>query len=86
MSNFAVTSECPWCRRDCLQEIYTREEVSHWLCIGAAIKAYCATCDEVWDLSADERAWISRLLNTGQRDTTDEAARKPTQPPLRLGP
>jgi hypothetical protein len=38
------------------------EELGQLLAAGAEIEAYCASCDERWPISVEERADIARGL------------------------
>jgi redox-regulated HSP33 family molecular chaperone len=56
------SSECPNCRNDRLLSGYSPEELGQLLAAGAEIEAYCASCDERWPISVEERADIARAL------------------------
>ena len=64
MTNNLITSVCPRCRHEREQNSYQREELVQLLRVGATIEAYCVDCDEVWDVSLDERTKIARKLNS----------------------
>ena len=63
MKDAPVSSECPKCGRDRVQYGYDRDELVQVLPTGAAIPAYCITCDEHWELSVEERADVARALS-----------------------
>ncbi len=63
MTERPITSECPNCGQERLQDGYERAELVQLLRSGAAIPGYCATCDEQWELSVEERADLARSLN-----------------------
>jgi hypothetical protein len=56
-------SECPNCLNDRLLSGYSPEELGQLLAAGAEIEAYCASCDERWPISVEERADIARGLS-----------------------
>ncbi len=59
-------SECPNCHQDRILSAYTRDELTQLLAAGAEIEAYCASCDEHWPISVEERADIARGLTRGR--------------------
>ena len=63
MSDLRITSECPNCGEERVQVGYEQSELIQLLRTGAMIDAYCMACDEHWELSVEERADITRLLN-----------------------
>ena len=58
-----VSAECPKCGQERSQEDYERDELAQLLRSGATIEAYCASCDERWELSTEERADLARALD-----------------------
>ena len=63
MSNSApFASECPRCSHDRVQPGYARDELQQLLDSGAAIEAYCSSCDQYWAISVEERADLARAL------------------------
>jgi hypothetical protein len=59
---FQFSSECPNCGQERLQTGLPREEVVQLLRAGAELEAYCASCDETWSVSVEERADLARAL------------------------
>ncbi len=57
------TCECPRCGHERVQTAHTREELLQLLHSGAEIEAYCASCDEHFPLSTEERADLDRILS-----------------------
>lgn len=54
---------CPKCRRSVLQHGYSRVLLFCFLDVDHPIEAYCATCDEFWPISAEERRAILGALS-----------------------
>lgn len=63
MTSAQFSSECPNCLNDRLLSGYTSEELAQLLAGGAEIEAYCASCDERWPISVEDRADIARGLS-----------------------
>jgi hypothetical protein len=59
---FPFSSECPNCGRERLQAGLPRDELIQLLRSGAELEAYCASCDEAWAVSVEERADLARAL------------------------
>ena len=59
---FQFTSECPNCGQERLQPGVPRDELIQLLRAGAELEAYCASCDEAWPVSVEERADLARAL------------------------
>jgi transcription elongation factor Elf1 len=60
--NFPFSSECPHCGHERMQGGLPREELVQLLRSGAQLEAYCASCDEAWSVSVEERADLARAL------------------------
>ena len=59
---FPFSSECPNCGAERLQAGLPRDELIQLLRSGAELEAYCASCDEAWAVSVEERADLARAL------------------------
>jgi len=57
------SSECPRCGKDRMQTAYEADELIELLRAGSEIEAYCASCDEHWQVSTEERADLVRSLS-----------------------
>jgi redox-regulated HSP33 family molecular chaperone len=53
---------CPKCGQDRLLAGLSIEEFEELLDAGADIEGYCASCDEHWVISTEDRADIARAL------------------------
>ena len=63
MKGAPISSECPKCGQERVQDGYQKDELVQMLRTGAAIQAYCSTCDHDWEMPPDERADVARALN-----------------------
>jgi hypothetical protein len=57
------SATCPKCRRPVLQHGYSRVLLFCLLDVDLPIEAYCATCDELWPIGAEERRAILSALS-----------------------
>ena len=55
-------SVCPRCTRLQPQRGYSRAALHRLLGAGYPVEAYCVMCDQVWPISAPERAALGREL------------------------
>jgi primosomal protein N' len=83
---FAAT--CPKCQQQVLQHGYSRVLLCCFLDVDHPIEAYCATCDEFWPISAEERRAILAALSPALPETrevrtslTDVSNRRPRKAP-----
>ncbi|HUA90761.1 MAG TPA: hypothetical protein VL994_15075 [Steroidobacteraceae bacterium] len=60
--NMPFPSECPHCHAERMQPGYVRDELVQLLKSGAALEAYCSSCDEYWQVSVEELADLARAL------------------------
>jgi hypothetical protein len=56
---------CPKCRQPALQHGYSRVLLFGFLDVDHPIEAYCAKCDELWPISAEERRALIGALSPG---------------------
>jgi len=54
-------SACPTCKQSRIQS-YSRDALERLLNAGHPVEAYCVTCDEFWQVSAQERANLATEL------------------------
>jgi hypothetical protein len=54
---------CPKCRQQVLQHGYSRVLLFGFLDVDYPIEAYCAPCDEIWPISAQERRAVIDALS-----------------------
>jgi hypothetical protein len=57
---------CPKCRQQVLQHGYSRVVLFGFLDVDHPIEAYCATCDEFWPISSEERRAIVGALTAAR--------------------
>jgi hypothetical protein len=56
------TSLCPKCKREQRQDGYTRSALLELLSTAREVEAHCATCNEVWSISDQERTGIAKRV------------------------
>jgi hypothetical protein len=56
------TSTCPKCQQQVQQDGYSRVVLFSFLDMVHPIDAYCAACDELWAINAEERHAIAESL------------------------
>ena len=56
-------ARCPKCRKQVLQHGYSRVLLFGFLDVDHPIEAYCATCDELWPITPEERRAIVGALS-----------------------
>lgn len=59
---FAFTSLCPRCGHARSQDDFDRRSLRRSLALGHLIEGYCATCDDLWPISVQERALLAQAL------------------------
>jgi len=63
MKKISLSAQCPKCGQERRQEDCERDELVQLLRTGAPIEAHCASCEEHWELSTEDRADLARTLN-----------------------
>jgi hypothetical protein len=64
---------CPVCGQSQVQRAYTRRALVSLLEHGRIIDAYCANCDVVWPVSAQERNLMTTAIAAGQPSASLES-------------
>jgi len=59
---FTFTSTCPRCGHARSQDDFDRRSLRRSLALGHLIEGYCATCDDLWPISAKERVLLAQAL------------------------
>ena len=62
-------ARCPKCRKQVLQHGYSRVLLFGFLDVDHPIEASCATCDEFWPISAEERRAIVGALSPSRTES-----------------
>jgi len=61
-SSIPFFATCPVCCQRQVQRAYTRRALVSLLENGRIIDAYCATCDVVWPVGAQERSQVTAAI------------------------
>jgi hypothetical protein len=59
---FTFTSRCPRCGHERSQDDFDRRSLRRSLALGHLIEGYCAACDDLWPISAEERGVLAQAL------------------------
>jgi len=68
---FTFTSTCPRCGHERPQDDFDRRSLRRSLALGHLIEGYCAACDDLWPINAEERVLLAQAL-------TSDTMRAPT--------
>jgi hypothetical protein len=79
---FAFTSLCPRCGHARSQDDLDRRSLRRSLALGHLIEGYCATCDDLWPISVQERALLAQALagDETRAPTPDVSQIRPVSP------
>jgi hypothetical protein len=66
--SFVFMSTCPRCGHQRSQDVFARSGLLRSLALGHLIEGYCAACDELWPISANERTLLTQALSADETD------------------
>jgi hypothetical protein len=77
---FAFTSICPRCGHERSQDDLDRRSLRRSLALGHLIEGYCATCDDLWPISVEDRSLLAQALAADETRAATEVAQ--IRPPV----